>query len=434
MKKIKAIIQREYLTKVKKKSFIIMTILTPILLLLLMSAPFLMMRVQTGSVNIAILDQTGLLEGNVRGTSRYEITFVYGDIEALKASFAEHYDALLYIPNFDLRYPGGVSLFAEKQIGVTTVSSLERQIENIIENARFENAGIDRELIDRLRTQIRIESIIIADGVERIGNNAVAHILGLLMGFAMYFIVFAYGTMVMASIMNEKKNRIIEILVSSVRPFEIMIGKILGMAGVAMTQLLIWAILGVIFFAFISVGVIPFLDISHSEIENTMEMQTSMAGQNALAYQIVDFINDPGALHFPTIFMIFAFYFMFAYLFYATLYATLGAITDDEGQSQQFTMIVTLPVILSMIILVNVVDNPHSALAFWASIIPFSSPIVMLGRIPFHVPTWQLILSGSILVISFIVSTWLSGKIYRTAILLYGKKLTWKDLWKFVRI
>ena len=433
MNKFKAIAKREYFTKVKKKSFIIMTILMPLLLLLLMTAPILMSKLQTGVTHIAILDESGLFEGNIDGTNRLQITYVNGDLDELKTSFKDDFDALLYIPNFHLQYPGGISLFAEKQVGITTVSHLERRIEYIIERARYENAGIDKELIERLRTSIKIESVIISETGERVGNNSVATILGMIMGFAMYFIVFAYGSMVLTSVIDEKSNRIVEILVSSVRPFEIMIGKIIGMAGVALTQLLIWIVLGGIIFAFFTVGIAPLMNVSPQDMEATMEMQAAVAGQNNIAMQIVDFIRDPGALHLPSIILLFAFYFIFAYLFYATLYAALGAITDDQGQSQQFSLFISLPVILSMFILFNVIENPHSQLAIWASIIPFSSPIVMLGRIPFHVPTWQLILSASVLILSFVGSTWASGKIYRTAILMYGKKISWKDLWKFMK-
>ena len=403
-----------------------------------MTLPFLMTRVQTGKVNIAVFDETGLFIGNLEETSRLKITFIDGEIEELKNTFKEDYDALLHIPNFNIQYPNGITLYAEKQIGITIFSHLERRIEYIVERARFENAGIDRELIERLRASIRIESIIISETGEQAGNNAMAHVIGAFMGFCMYFIIFAYGGQVMQSVVNEKTNRIIEILVSSVRPIEIMIGKIIGIAGVALTQLLIWVILGSLIFAFFTVGIAPFLNVSHAEMDNMMEMQANMAGQNSavshnMVTQIVDFLSDPGAIHFPTIVLLFTFYFVFAYLFYSTLYAALGSLTDDHGQTNQYTIIVFIPVIVSMMIMVNVVDNPHSPLALWASIIPFSSPIVMLARLPFNVPTWQLILSSITLLLSFIASAWVSGKIYRTAILLYGKKLSWKDLWKFVR-
>ena len=433
MNKIVTIAKREYYTKVKKKSFIIVTILLPLLIIILMATPFFMSKVQTSVTNIAVLDESGLFKNNLENTSRYTITFLDGDLEMLKENFKNNYDALLYIPNFNLQYPGGVSLFAEKQVGITTVTQLERRIEYITERARFENEGIDKDLIERLRTNIRIESVILTQTGERLGNNAVASGFGGVMGFTIYFIVFGYGAMVFSSILEEKKNRIVEILLSSVRPLEIMIGKILGLAGVVVTQLFIWFVLGAIIFAFFTVGIAPFMsDTTHEQLEATMEMQANMPGQSHFVTQITDFMNEPGAIHLPSILLIFAFYFVFAYFFYATLYAALGAISDNEGEGNQFSLILTLPVILSMFIMVNVIEHPHGSLAFWASIVPFSSPIVMIARVPFNVPTWQLVLSMGVLVLSFIGSAWMSGKIYRTAIIMYGKKFTWKDLKKYI--
>jgi len=432
MNKILAIVLREYLTKVRKKSFIILTILMPVFLLGLMIVPYLMTQIRTTVSEIAVLDETGLFLNNLENTSRYNITYIDGELEEIKNDFKNNFDAFLHIPNFNLQYPGGVALFAEKQIGVSTIAQLERRIEYITERARFENAGIDKDLIERLKTTIRIETVIITESGERAGNNAIATLLGFVMGFIMYFGVFAYGSMVLASIIEEKKNRIIEILLSSVRPFEIMIGKIMGIAAVALTQLLIWAVLGTVLFTLFTVGMLPFMPDPNANIDVAMEMQANMPGSNNIATQLMNFLHEPGAIHLPSIAFIFVFYFVFAYLFYAALYAALGALSDDEGQAQQFSLVIGIPIILSFFIMMNVIEDPHSQIAFWASIIPMSSPIVMLARIPFNVPMWQIILSSVVLVISFIAATWMSGKIYKAAILLYGKKITWKDLKRFI--
>jgi ABC-2 type transport system permease protein len=428
MNKINAVIKKEYLSIVKTKTFIILTLLMPVIMLLVFSMPFLMTNLSTGTTNIAINDASGMFnEHNLKGGRGVNISFISGDIEILKDNFMHNFDALLYIPNFDIQYPGGIRLYAEKQMGLTRIRTLETQIEKVIEDIRFVNAGIDRELIERLRVSLSIESIVLTEAGEKSGDSTLAFLIGYIVGFMMYVILFFYGNMIMNSIMDEKKNRIVEILVSSLRPFELMFGKIIGIAGVALTQLLIWGILGTIIFAFFTVGVLPHTQVNNIDTEFPAELESGFATE------IMNFLAEPGAINFSSIFFIFLIYTVLGYLFYSTMFAAVGSLCDDDKQSQNFTLPITIPIILSLFIMMNVADNPHSPLAIWSSLIPFSSPIVMVARVPFGVPIWQLVLSIGLLVISFGCSTWIAGKIYRTAILLYGKKFKWKDLWKFVR-
>ena len=435
MNKIKAVVKREYLTRVRKKSFIIITILIPVGILLLMGLPFLMAFMSVGTTNIAILSHSEYIQDNIEGGSNLHITFITGEEEYWKEEYKKHgYDAFLYISHItSLQYlPTDFTIYSDKQVGISLVSNLRSQINDIIENARFEQKGFDREEIDNLRSRIGIKTIVISKDGERAGNMLVALGTGQLMGFFMYFLIFIYGSMIMKCVIDEKKNRIVEILVSSIKPFDLMCGKIIGIAAVALTQLLIWLILTSMIFAFFIVGVIPYMDRMNSgSLEAVTEMTPDV--QNTLAMQIVDFLNDPGAINIPLILTAFCFYFLFGYLFYSTLFAAIGSVSDDEAQAQTFTLPISLPIILSILVMVNVVENPHSSLGIWASIIPFSSPIVMLARLPFNVPIWQIIVSALTLIVSFIACTWAAGKIYRTGILLYGKKLNWKDLWKFVR-
>jgi len=426
MNKLRAVIKKEYITVVRKKSFIIMTILIPLMVLLLMSLPFLMANVRTGVTTVAIIDESGLLVNRIEGNRNLEITFIEGDVEVLKDTFMSDFDALIFIPNFDLRYIGGIRLYSEKQIGMTNIRSIERQMERIIENERFIRAGIDRELIDRLRVRIRIESIVLTEAGERAGDSTIAFMVGYISGFIMYFILLFYGSMIMNTVMNEKRTRIIEILMSSIRPFELMLGKIIGLAGVALTQLLIWGVLISIIMAFFTVGVMPRMQANIEAMEVPAEMQGGMA------MQIMEFIEDPGVIDFTSIIILLVVYSILGYLFYSTMYAAVGSLADDDGQSQNFSMAITIPIILSMFIMLNVVDNPHSPLAFWASMIPFSAPIVMMVRVPFQVPVWQLVLSIGVLTMSFLAATWVSGKIYRTAVMMFGKKFVWGDLWRMV--
>lgn len=427
MYKVNAVIKREYFSRVKKKSFIIMTILIPFLILLLMALPILMTFIKSGTTTIAILDESSFFADNIHGNSSIKIEFIKGDLEELKANFKLNYDALLHIPPFDLQYPGGIKIFTEKQVGLSNISFLENQIERIIENMRFEREGIDKELVEKLKARIRIESIVISKEEEKTGNMLISLIMGQIMAFFQYFMIFFYGSMIMKGVMDEKKNRIVEIVVSSIRPFELMLGKIIGIAAVALTQLVIWAVLIGLIFTFFTVGVIPYIEGRSVNTELPVDMQ------NNLSMQIIEFINDPGAINIPFIALAFSFYFIFGYLFYSTLFAAAGSVSDDDSQAQNFTLPISIPIILSLFIMLNVAEQPHSPLAFWASIIPFSSPIVMLARIPFNIPVWQLLLSMFALMISFLGSTWLAGRIYRTGILLYGKKLTWKDLGKMLR-
>ena len=427
MNKILAVLKREYFTRVKKKSFIIVTILIPLMILLLMTLPVLMTLFKSGTTHIAILDDSGLFSGSIEGSRSIPIEFVQGNIEAWKEEFKTDFDALLHIPPFDLKYPGGIKLYTEKQVGLSQISFFEKQIEQRIERLRYEQEGIDKDLVEKLRARINIESIVISGDQEKTSNTVISLILGQIMAFFQYFMIFLYGSMIMKGVMDEKKSRIVEILVSSVRPFQLMLGKIIGIAAVAITQLIIWAVLITLIFVFFTVTVMPYLTATQATAEMPAEIQSN------LTYQIIDFINNPGALNIPLIILTFSFYFIFGYLFYSTLFAAVGSVSDDESQAQSFTMPISIPIILSLMIMFNVADQPHSPLAFWASIIPFSSPIVMLARIPYNIPIWQLILSMFLLALSFLGSTWMSGKIYRTGILLYGKKLTWKDLGKMIK-
>jgi ABC-2 type transport system permease protein len=319
-------------------------------------------------------------------------------------------------------------LYTIKQIGISQIRFIERHINEIIENEKYLRVGIDKDTRIGLRSDIRMESIVLTDAGERKGDSRIALVIGYIVGFIMYFVLLSFGYTIMNSVMSEKDNRIIEILVSSIRPSELLFGKIIGIGGVALTQLLIQGILFTIIFAVFVVGVIPFVDSVNVQTDVPMEMQAD------IATQIVEFIKDPGAINFGYIFFMLLIYSILGYLFYSTMFAAIGSLCEEDGLSQNFTLPVQLPIFASLFIMLNVIDNPHSPLAFWASIIPFSSPIIMLVRIPFSVPVWQLALSIGALIVSFLVMVWGAGKIYKVAIMMYGKKFTWKDLWRFVRV
>jgi len=432
MNKVTAVIKREYFTRVKNKTFIILTLLVPVLIAVLMCLPILMSMVKSSVTHIAIIDPVGRFIGRMESSSSLKLTFVYGELESLKKTYKEDgYDALLYIPAFDLQYPGGITLYSENQVGLTQIADMRRQIEDIIEDIRFDKAGIDRELVDKLRADIKIESVRLSGEEEKVGNAILSSILGQVMGFIMYFVIFMYGAMVMRAVLDDKNHRIVEILVSSIKPFELMLGKIIGIAAVALTQLLIWIILISIIIFIFTIALIPHTQNMTTDIVANTEI-ASQASDNFVV-EMVEFLNAPGAVNFPLLIFAVLFFFIFGNFFYYTMFAAIGSISDDEANSQIFTLPISIPIILSMILLINIVNDPHGTIAVWASIIPFSSPIIMLARIPFNVPIWQIVVSCVVLVLSFFGSTWLAGKIYRTGILLYGKRLSWKDVWKFLK-
>jgi len=432
MSKITAVIKREYFTRVKNKTFIILTLLVPLLLAILMSLPFLMTLIKSDTTHIVVIDPANRFTQKIEGNSSLKLTFTDTDLETLKQTYKEDgYDAILYIPPFDLQYPGGVTIYSENQVSMTLIKDIRNQIEDVVEGLRFENAGIDKDLVAKLKADIKIESIRLSGEEEKVGNALLSSLLGQAMGFIMYFVIFMYGAMVSTAVLDDKKNRLVEILVSSIKPFELMLGKIIGIAAVAITQLLIWVVLIVIIFGFFMVAVIPHTQNISTDIVDSSGMATQAADN--LVVDMIDFLNSPGAINFPLLIFAVLFFFIFGNFFYYTLFAAVGSISDDEENSQIFTIPISLPIVLSIIINIHIMNDPHGAIAVWASIIPFSSPIIMLARIPYNVPMWQMVVSCIVMVLSFIGSTWVAGKIYRTGILLYGKKLSWKDVWRFIR-
>ncbi len=423
MKKIMIVFKKEYLTRVKKKSFIVITLLVPIIFLIFMSIPVFMSLFKSGTTNIAVLDESGYFQENFENTKTLLFTKVEGNPEELKKKLKTDFDGLLYIPKFDIQYPGGFKIFSEKQVGLTYIGIMNSQIEKRIETIRFMQAGINKEQIDKMKANVELESILIQETGEKKGNAIVSVGISQVMGFFQYFMIFFYGSLIMRGVMEEKKNRIIEIIVSSIRPFELMLGKIIGIAAVALTQLLIWIIfISIITFGF-SFAIMPMLIEQQASMESVSSVNTQ---------QIFNTLTNLDSFNIPLIIFSFGFFFIFGYLFYSALFAAAGSLSDDETQNQTFTLPISFPIIISMFIMINVADQPHSPLAVWSSLIPFCSPIIMIARIPFGVPVWQLIVSMVLLVLGFMINTWLAGKIYRIGILSYGKKVRWKDLKKWV--
>ena len=415
MHKIWLIIQREYLVRVRKKSFIIMTILGPLLIAALMIAPiYLAMESQEKRLIAVSQQETFLLED----TDFLHFTTI-PDFEAdnLKKKFDQSpYYALLEIHKDEF------TLYSNQQISLSVSEDIERQIEQIIEINNLKKAGINTEIIENAKIDIQISTKVIDKEGKSINSHSEASMgIGFITGILIYMFIFMYGTMVMRGVIEEKTSRIIEIIISSVKPFQLMMGKIIGVALVGLTQFILWILLTI---TISTIAEFTFLDASNMGIEMNANDKSMILAQLA---------SITGGINLIQIFLSFIFYFLSGYLMYSSLFAAVGSAVDAEADTQQFILPITIPLILSFILIQPIMDNPDGSLAFWMSIVPFTSPVVMMVRLPFGIDNWELILSMSILITSFIISTWLAGRIYRTGILMYGKKASYKELWKWIR-
>ncbi len=439
MNKILLILQREYLTRVKKKSFIIMTILGPILMAAVATAPVLIAKYSGDTMNkIIIVDQRPDLFTTVLPGSE-SIHFVNStmSLDSAKKSFdPEKFYGILYVPADVIRNPGGVMLFTEKQANLNVTTYIENALEKQIEADKLKAEGIKQETLRSIETKVDLKTLSLK-GEEN--SAALATAVGFIGGVLIYMFIILYGVQVMRGVIEEKTNRIVEVVISSVKPFQLMMGKIIGIALVGLTQFLLWVVLTL---AFSSVASNLLMDKKMEAKVVAQQMQTSGVDRHSLEElgatpqtkqdAIGKVFEQLSAINYPLIIGCFFIYFLGGYLLYSALFAAVGAAVDNETETQQFMLPVTLPLVLSFIVAQSIVQNPDSSMGFWFSIIPFTSPVVMMVRIAFGVPMWELGLSIGLLILGFLGTTWLAGKIYRTGILLYGKKVTYKELAKWL--
>ncbi|MBW6477958.1 MAG: ABC transporter permease [Bacteroidales bacterium] len=443
MNKTFTIIKREYLSRVRKKSFIVMTILGPLLMAALMIVPVFIARMSDSVYEVAIVDDTRLFSREFVDANNVKFTDINIDVDsAIELMKANKFDAVLHIPATAFQAPSTLRLFTEKAINMNAKLYMESILRNEFELMKLAHAGIDPEVLKATETKISITAIrMLRDGHEQTDYPEVSMGLGIFGGILIYFFVFLFGAQVMRGVMEEKSNRIVEIIVSSVKPFQLMMGKIVGIAMVGLTQFLIW-----IFLTFAIVGAVsaampevfrftPQENIytSSSQSLNPAEVQQQMQQiqqQNTPAGQIMEALR---AINYKVMILSFIFYFLGGYLLYAALFAAIGSAVDNEADTQQFMLPITIPMIFSIVMAQMVMNNPAGPVAFWLSIIPFTSPIIMMVRIPFGVPWFDLWLSVILLIAGFLGTTWLAAKIYRTGILMYGKKVSYKELWNWVR-
>ncbi|HEU5145092.1 MAG TPA: ABC transporter permease [Chryseosolibacter sp.] len=436
MYKIWLIFQREFLNRVQKKSFLIATILIPLIFPAIIAVMVFVMMKQEGSAGVQVVevyDPSGKL--TLEKTNKYEFVPVTGDFERVKTEFnnSGHF-ALLYIPEFKSLEPQGIALYTRENPSIRKIEDLETILENKIHDLKLEQFNIDRATLQSLKTNVELNSINLSEsGEEKESNTGTLYILGFVLGVLIYMFVLIYGMQIMLGVIEEKTSKIVEVLVSSVKPFQLMMGKILGIAAVGLLQFTIWVVL----ISTLSSATLSLFGVDMSQrqaMEQITQMQSpggneELKAQNADIVQVLQSVNE---IPFAYIIFNFAFYFLGGYLLYGALFAAVGSAVDSQQEAQQFTFPITLPLIIAYFgLFMFILNDPHSPASFWFSIIPFTSPVAMVGRLGFDVPLWQLLLSQALLVGGFIFTTWIAARIYRVGILMHGTKINYKVLAKW---
>lgn len=443
MSKIHTIIKREYLSRVRKKSFIVMTILGPVLLAGLMIAPVVISQLSDKKYEVAIVDHTYLFHDRFHDTNSIVFTELSGSIDrAIEHMQQGRFDAVLHIPEIAFEAPSSMRLFSEKATNLNAKIYIENVLKHEFESLKLGAAGIDKEILAGIETPISIHAIRIRkDGMEQTDYPEISMALGIVSGILIYIFIFLFGSQVLRGVMEEKTNRIVEIIVSSVKPFQLMMGKIIGVGLVGLTQFLIWIVLTFAIVGTVSAAAPDLFRftpddqvyVTGSQTLNPQELQRHMESiqqDNTAAGQI---LQGLAAINFPVMIGAFIFFFLGGFLLYSALFAAIGAAVDNEADTQQFMLPVTIPLVFSFIMLQMVINNPSGPVAFWLSVVPLTSPIIMMVRIPFGVPYTDVVISMAALIVGFVITTWLAAKIYRTGILMYGKKINYAELWKWIR-
>ncbi len=408
------IVSREYLERVKRKSFIITTILMPLFMLGLMVVPALIAMVSTpDKQRIAVIDNSGLLAARLQNSSEVSFTVVDSDLDAAKAD--EQYYGVLEIGRDVVDNPSDVRLYTHGPASMMVEQFISGQLESGIESTRLGRYNIDNleQILNSVHAKVALSTMRI-DKADEETSSGLSYGMGLAMAFILYMIILMYGQMVMTSIIEEKNNRVLEIVVSSVKPSVLMAGKIIGVGLVALTQILIWAAIVLSF----TVWAMPAIIGSLSGIDS------DFAG-------VLSQLGDAGYVAMLFVYMIL--FVVGGYLFYSSIYAAIGSAVDNIQDASQLQMVAVLPIIIGFVLAPSVINNPSSGAAFWGSIVPFTSPMVMMARIPFGIPLWEILVSLVLLYASSVALIWLAAKIYRVGIFMYGKKPTFGELLRWAR-
>ena len=429
------IIEREYLNRVKKKSFLIVTFVVPVLFAAVCILPsIIMLKAKEEAKVIAVVDRSGIVADVLEDTQ----TIHYADCsgmnqDSIKVAMKElGFDAVLCISELD---EAGKTVTADvysvKPLGVEMTENIDNRIDKAVEDYRISSYGIEglKDIMQDVKSDVKLHSYTIDEqGKETVSEAGVYMFVSMFLGVIIYMFIVLFGGMVMSSVIEEKSSRVVEVLVSSVKATELMFGKIVGIALVALTQFLLWVILTL---AIIGVaGSVLGTDLLSAGVSDPTELvQAAGAEMPEMAVVLSTLSNLP----FIEILVSFLLFFVFGYILYSTVFAAIGSAVENEGDTQQLQLPVTIPLLVGFFISMYAFKAPDSAIVFWGSMIPFSSPIVMLARLPFDPPMLEIVVSVVILVLTSIIFAWASAKIYKVGILMYGKKSTWKDLWKWLK-
>jgi ABC-2 type transport system permease protein len=435
MNKIGLIIKREYLTRVRKRSFLILTFLGPILMAAIYIIPIMLaLNSSNEKMRVAVVDESRWFEDRFVDNKEHTFVLMPGQpIDSVKEMVKSGvFDMALYVPRTQLNIPSNAVVYSIRQVPMEVETYISNVMEKEIEDQKLMANGVDPEIVSAVKTNVNLQIMRMDEkGNEKETFTEVQFFLGMILAMLVYMFIMFFGGQVMQGVSEEKTSRIIEVIISSVKPFQLMMGKIIGVSLVALTQFVLWILLtGVLYIGFsaylglsnpgmLSSGTVMAQEITSNDIMSNESVQNIL--------QIVHSID------FGTIIATFLIFFILGYLLYATLYAAIGSLVDNNTDAQQFTLPVTVPLIVAIISSFYIVNNPDSSLSVWLSMIPFTSPISMMVRIPFGVPIWQIVVSVVLLAGTFVLMTWIAAKIYRTGILMYGKKLSYKEIFKWLK-
>ncbi len=435
MNKIGLIIGREFNERVRKKSFIITTILMPVLMLLLMAAPALIMSFSQGDEKqIGVIDESTMIGSRLESDETILFETLDIPLEEARRTRTDLF-AVLYIAPDILENPKGVQLYANSSTSMTLEMEICAQIERILEEEKLKGYEIEnlQTILDEIETSVSMQTFRNDKSQEEVSeaqSSMVATVIGYILAFVLYMFLLIYGSMVMQSVIEEKNNRVLEVMVSSVKPFDLMMGKILGVGSVAVLQVVIWGVL------ILGMGTLVVPHLMPDEVmASATAIEQGAALQNAdldpEMMQAIAAVTDVSYL--LKIFVSMILFVFGGFLLYAAMFAAVGSAVDNVQDASQLQTPITVPIILGLLMMMAVINDPTSKLAFWFSVIPFTSPIVMMARIPYDIPTWEIVLSLVVLYASFVALVWFAAKIYRVGIFMYGKKPTLKELWKWMR-
>jgi ABC-2 type transport system permease protein len=441
MKKVWLIMQREFLTRVRKRSFLIATIVVPLIFPVIIGGLIYVMVKEAESAKadtVLVVDESGKFSlDSSKNTKRFNFVPLEMPLEKAKKAYSETKDfALLYIPSFNLEKPEGLIIYTQESASIEKIGDLESLLQDQVRDLKLQQYNIEKEVLKNLKTNISLKQINLSkSGEEKQSNSGILYGLGFVLGIMIYIFVLVYGIQIMQGVIDEKTSKIVEVIVSSVKPFQLMLGKIVGIAAVGVVQFAIWIFL----ISFLSTSVLGYFGLKmpqkqameqvQKKFENNEEVKEAMQVQNNQVTEILAHVSE---IPFTKIAFVFVFYFLGGYLLYGALFAAVGSAVESIQESQQFQFPITLPLLVGYFgLFMFVLRDPHGTVSFWLSIIPFTSPVAMVGRIAYDVPLWELALSMVLLIGGFIFTTWVAGRIYRVGILMTGTKVNYKVLAKW---